>query len=125
MQEQIFHLLQKTYQQEGLPTKFQENMDRALKDLTQDLGNLQGFVDRVASEADRAKNKDNESQTFQATAGMQAVEIERLRSRVEELRLTLSRAEKNNEEVQQSYQHVLVSLKEQNERNLQQLKVCP
>lgn len=123
VQEQIFHLLQKTYQQDGLPTKFQENMDRALKDLTQDLGNLQGFVDRVASEADRVKNKDNESQTFQATAGMQAVEIERLRSQVEELCLTLSRAEKNNEEVQQSYQHVLVSLKEQNERNLQQLKV--
>lgn len=123
MQEQIFSLLQKTYQQEGLPEQFQHNLDRALKDLAQDLGNLQGFVDRVALEADRAKNKDNESQTFQATAGMQAVEIERLRSRVEELRLSLSRAEKNNEEVQQSYQDIIVSLKEQNERNQNQLKV--
>ncbi|OIW27951.1 hypothetical protein CONLIGDRAFT_455863 [Coniochaeta ligniaria NRRL 30616] len=121
-QEQIFNLLQKTYQQEGLPPQFQQGLDRALKNLTQDLGNLQGFVDRVASEADHAKNKDNESQTFQATAGMQAVQIERLRSRNEELRMSLTRAEKNNEEVQQSYQHVLVSLKEQNERSQQQLK---
>lgn len=124
VQEEIFNLLQKSYQQEGLPPPFQKNLDRALKELTQDLGNLQGFVDRVASEGDRVKNKDNESQTFQATAGMQAVEIERLRSNLEQLRLALSQAEKTNEEVQQSYQNVLVSLKEQNEETRKQLKVC-
>lgn len=77
----------------------------------------------MATEADRAKNKDNESQTFQATAGMQAVEIERLRSNLEQLRLALSQAEKTNEEVQRSYQDVLVSLKEQNEKTQTQLKV--
>ncbi|KAB5585465.1 hypothetical protein GE09DRAFT_1048585 [Coniochaeta sp. 2T2.1] len=116
VQEQIFTIIRRTYETEGLPHKFFQNLDRALKQLTQDLGNLQGFVDRVATEADKAKNKDNESQTFQATAGMQAVEIERLRSSCEQLRLSLSGSEKNNEEIQETYQNIILSLQQQYER---------
>jgi len=119
----MYKLVQTTYREESLPAQFKQELDRALKSLTQDMGNLSGFVDKVAKEADQAKSKDNESQTFQATAGMQAVEIERLRSQVEELGMALGQAEQHNEEVQRSYQNVLLSVEEQKQRDHQQLKV--
>jgi hypothetical protein len=121
IQQQIFILLQKSYHQEGLAPEFKIGLDQDLKALTQSLGNLQGFVDRIAAEADRAKNN-NESQTFQATAGMQAVEIERLRSNLEKLQLQLSQAERSNVDVQGSYQEVLLTAKEQNEQLKMQLE---
>jgi regulator of replication initiation timing len=107
-----------------VPSRFKEEIDGSLRNLVSDLGNLSGFVDRLAAEADSAKNQDNERQQIQATAGMQAVEIERLRNQVETLRLRLSGAEKNNEEVQKTYQDVLASKKEQSEMLQEKLKVC-
>lgn len=116
-------LVQRAYQQETLPPQFQQEFDHGLKLITQDLGNLSGFVDRVASEADQAKNKDNESQKFQATAGVQAVEIEGLRNDVEQLQRALSGAEKSNVEVQQTYQNVLLSMEAQKKQDQEKLKV--
>lgn len=123
MQEQVYKLIQTTYQQTSLPPQFQQELDQTLKDLARDLGNLSGFVDRMAMGADRARDFEEERQRIQATAGMQAVEIERLRGQVESLRLRLSAAEKNNEEVQNTYQHVLLTMEDQNKRDQEKLKV--
>jgi len=123
VQEQFYNLLQKSYRQEDLPPQFQQTLDRALKDITRDLGHLQGFVDRVATLGDNVKNKDNETETFQATTVEQAVEIQKLRNELDRVNLALSQSDKTNEDVQGTYQEVLVCLKEQNQELQKKLKV--
>jgi hypothetical protein len=121
VQEQIFKINQAIYQQAGLPPQFAQETDSALKELGQDVGRLGSLVDGVRLETGR---KEAEYQRIQATAGMQAVEIERLRSEVETLQMRLSAAEKNNEEVQNTYQKVIQSMEQQKTQILEELQVC-
>ena len=60
----------------------------------------------------------------QATAGLQAVEIERLRHDIDTARRETQSAETNSEELQKTYQDVLRSMEEQSRIDQEKIKVC-
>lgn len=117
----MYKISQNTFRHEGLPPDFAQDIDGALKDVGRDLGRLAGLVEKVSMECAKMEA---ERQQIQATAGVQAVEIERLRAQLEALRMGLSAAEKHNDEVQSTYQSILLTKEEQNKRNHEQLQVC-
>lgn len=121
VQEQILKIHQAIYQQAGLPPRFAQELDTSLKELGQDVGRLGNLVDGVRLDTGR---KDAECQRLQATAGMQAVEIERLRSELDAIKMKLGAADKSNEEVQTTYQAMLLSYEQRNKRLEDELEVC-
>jgi hypothetical protein len=119
IQERIYKINQAVYQQAGLPSQFAHGIDGALKELGQDVVRLGSLVDEIRSNTGK---KDTDLQKVQAAAGMQAVEIERLRSELETVRMRLGASEKNNEEVQSTYQGVILSMEQKHRARLEQLQ---
>lgn len=119
--QRVHGIIQAARQHSGLPQEFADQLDFDLKETSKGIVRVNLAVDSLARALEL---KAIECDRIQATAGLQAVEIERLKHEIETARRETQSAEKNNEEIQTTYQGVLRSMEDQARLDQDKIKVC-
>lgn len=109
------------HKQAGLPDQFADRLEFELSETGQNLGKVTTAVDNLGR---HLEGKMTEFDRVQATAGLQAVEIERLRQDVEKARMEAQSAEQSSAEMQKTYQDVIRSMDTQLRADQAKIKVC-